>query len=140
MWGGEGCLRSHSSRDAPGSGRSPPPYDVERDHAVGRYMLLRRAAAAFRRTKPSGRIEARSLRRTVPVMCFHRRIRRRSICLAAERECLGRGLLQRTEKRIEVSQGVRGMGKTGIVGMGIVRLTEAVLHREGEGEGKISRK
>ena len=76
-------------------------------------MLLRRAAAAFRRTKPSGRMEARSLRRTVPVMCFHRCIRRRSICLAAERECLGRGLLQDRE-RIEVSQGVGGMGKRGL--------------------------
>ena len=50
-------------------------------------MLRRRAAAAFRSTKPSGRMEARSLRRTVPVIRFHRRIRRRS--MVAERGCLG---------------------------------------------------
>src|SRR5712671_4416816 len=52
-------------------------------------MLLRRAAAAFMRTKPSGRMEARSLRRMLPVMRFHRRIRRRSMYLIVERECLG---------------------------------------------------
>lgn len=65
------------------------------------------------RMKPSGRMEARSLRRTEPVMCFHRRIRRRSMCLAAERECLGRGLLQRVEgsgEWIVVSQGAVGNG------------------------------
>ena len=56
------------------------------------------------RMKPSGRMDARSLRRTVPVMCFHRRIRRRSMCLAAERECLGRGLLQRVAHRESVKE------------------------------------
>lgn len=71
---------------------------VEHDHAVGMKMLLRRAAAAFRRTKPSGRMEARSFGRTVPDMRFHMRIRRRCMCLATERERLGRGLLlQKTE-------------------------------------------
>jgi len=57
------------------------------DFAKGMSMLRRRAAAAFRSTKPSGKMEARSLRRTVPVIRFHRRIRRRSI--VAERGCLG---------------------------------------------------
>ena len=61
-------------------------------------MLRRRAAAEFRSTKPSGRMEARSLRRTVPVMRFHRRIRRRS--MVVERACacrdgLGKGSLIR---------------------------------------------
>ena len=70
-------------------------------------MLLRRAAAAFRRTKPSGRTEARSFGRTVPVMCFHRRMRRRCMCLAAVRESLGRGLLQKAE------YGQSGVGGSG---------------------------
>jgi hypothetical protein len=52
-------------------------------------MLRRRAAAAFRSTKPSGRMEARSLRRTVPVIRFHRRTRRRPMRLVGERECPG---------------------------------------------------
>jgi hypothetical protein len=50
----------------------------------GMYRLRRRAA--FRSTKPSGRMEARSLRRTDPVRFFQARIRRRSTCLAVE-EC-----------------------------------------------------
>jgi len=67
---------------------------VDRDHAVGMYIMLRRrAAAAFMRTKPSGRMDARSLARTVLVMRFHRRIRRRSRRLVVEREGLGLGVL-----------------------------------------------
>lgn len=65
------------------AGERAPPHDF----ANGMSMLRRRAAAAFRSTKPSGRMEARSLRRTVPVIRFHRRIRRRS--MVAERGCLG---------------------------------------------------
>jgi hypothetical protein len=70
----------------------------DRDHAVGMgvgmyIMLRRRAAAAFMRTKPSGRMEARSLPRTVLVIRFHRRIRRRSRRLVVEREGLGLGIL-----------------------------------------------
>lgn len=51
-------------------------------------MLRRRAAAAFRSTKPSGRMEARSSWRIVPVRRFHARIRRRSTRLAAEHDFL----------------------------------------------------
>jgi hypothetical protein len=84
-----------------GSGPRLPPSQTDRDHAWGMYMLLRRAAA-FRRTKPSGRMEARSLRRTVPVMRFHRRIRRRSMRLAAVCESLGLGVLQRPARGNEL--------------------------------------
>lgn len=60
------------------------------DFAEAMYRRLRRRAAAeFMRTKPSGRMDARSLRRTVPVIRFHRRIRRRSMHWVGERECLG---------------------------------------------------
>jgi len=62
-------------------GVGPPPHDFAQDMI----MLRRRAAAEFMSTKPSGRMEARSLRRTVPVIRFHRRIRRRS--RVVEREC-----------------------------------------------------
>ena len=55
------------------------------DFAEAMYMLRRRAAAAFMRTKPSGRMDARSLRRTVPVIRFHRRIRQRSMPWLGER-------------------------------------------------------
>jgi hypothetical protein len=80
---------------------------VDRDHAVGKYIMLRRrAAAAFMRTKPSGRMEARSLRRTVLVMRFHRRIRRRSRRLVVEREGLGLGVLQYNEGRFRQSAGL----------------------------------
>ena len=63
--------------------RGPPPHDFTKDLI----MLRRRAAAEFRSTKPSGRMDARSLRRTVPVIRFHRRIRRRS--MVAGRACRG---------------------------------------------------
>jgi hypothetical protein len=61
---------------------------ARRLQAEGTYKLRRRAAATFRSTKPSGRMEARSLRRIVPVKRFHMRIKRRSKCLAAERDFL----------------------------------------------------
>ena len=60
-----------------------PPHDFAKDVI----MLRRRAAAEFMSTKPSGRMEARSLRRTVPVIRFHRRIRRRSMVVERECEC-----------------------------------------------------
>src|SRR6266852_2095590 len=62
------------------------PHD---DFAGAMNRLRRRAAAAFMRTKPSGRMDARSLRRTLPVIRFHRRIRQRSTPWLGERECLG---------------------------------------------------
>lgn len=89
---------------AVGSGRRggpPPPHAF----AKGMYKLLRRAAAAFSSTKPSGRMEARSLRRTVPVIRFHRRIKRRSMCLERECCCLD-GL--RYDKEVCVSRGRGG--------------------------------
>lgn len=61
--------------------------------------LRRRAAAEFRSTKPSGRMEARSLRRTVPVMRFHRRIRRRS--MVVERVCACRDGLQLGKGKVD---------------------------------------
>jgi hypothetical protein len=69
-----------------GGGGGAPQYDF----AGAMYRrLMRRAAAAFMRTKPSGRMDARSLRRTLPVIRFHRRIRRRSMHWLGELERLG---------------------------------------------------
>ena len=76
-------------------------------------MLRRRAAAAFMSTKPSGRMEARSLRRTVPVIRFHMRIRRRSMCLVVERRLWG--LVEVERKGKGLSLGFWGGGETRLV-------------------------
>ena len=75
------------------------PLDSEPKLQAGGGMYRLRRRAAFRRTKPSGRMEVRSLRRMVPVRCFQARIRRRSTCLAVECDflCWGLDLLMRRD-------------------------------------------
>lgn len=81
---GQPELRERGARARVEGGGAP------HDFAETMYRLRRRAAAAFMRTKPSGSMDERSLRRTVPVIRFHRRTIRRSMHLVGERECLGR--------------------------------------------------
>lgn len=92
-------------------------------------MLRRRAAAAFMSTKPSGRMEARSLRRTVPVIRFHMRIRRRSMCLVVERRLWG--LVEVERKGKGLSSGFWGGGGGNAPG---------VTNGTYRGEGRSSRR